>query len=436
MYKEGTFHLFKRFNFSYILYFLILTLGIIGARGGIRLIMVLGAVSPVAVAFLVVKVSQRFLREKEESMRLFIGLLGIAIILASVFTLWTYYKSDKYTAENFAPGPYQWQWQKSMSWVRDDTSKDAVFAHWWDYGYWIQSIGERATILDGGNAIVYWNHLLGRHVLTGGDEIKALEFLYTHKGTHLLIDSTDIGKYTAYSSIGSDENYDRISWIPTFLMNEKNTQETKNEIVYIYQGGTAIDDDIIWNENEKEILLPKRKAGLGAIILKKTAETTGENETEKVLQPEGIFVYNGNQYRIPLRFAYFNNKLYDFKSGIDAGIFLFPRLDQLPDGRVSANEIGSLLYLSERTVHSGLARLYLFNQSSDYFKLANVQDSFVIENLKNQGMDLGHFVYYQGFQGPIKIWEITYPENIELNQSYLEINFPSSELYTIKEGEY
>jgi len=111
-------------------------------------------------------------------------------------------------------------------------------------------------------------------------------------------------------------------------------------------------------------------------------------------------------------------------------------LDQLPDGRVSANEIGSLLYLSERTVHSGLARLYLFNQSSDYFKLANVQDSFVIENLKNQGMDLGHFVYYQGFQGPIKIWEITYPENIELNQSYLEINFPSSELYTIKEGEY
>jgi asparagine N-glycosylation enzyme membrane subunit Stt3 len=267
-YKEGDFHLFKEFNFSYILYFIILTLGIIGARGGIRLIMVLGAISPVTVAFLFFKISRNYFREKDDVKKFFIGVIAIIIIIASIFTLWTYYQQDKYTAENMAPGSYQWQWQEAMGWVRENTPENAVFAHWWDYGYWLQSIGNRATILDGGNAIGYWNHLMGRYVLTGTDERDTLEFLYAHNGTHLLIDSTEIGKYTAFSSIGSDENYDRLSWIPSFSMDEKQTQETSSETIYVYQGGTLTDEDIIWEEGEKEILFPKDEAVVGAIMLK------------------------------------------------------------------------------------------------------------------------------------------------------------------------
>ena len=427
-YKEGNLVIFKEFNFAYILYFIILTLGIIGARGGIRLIMVLGAVSPIVVSFLIIRTSQKYFKEKDEAMKLFIGVIVLIVIIASVFTLWTYYKQDKSSAENFAPGIYQWQWQKAMSWVRDNTSSDAVFAHWWDYGYWVQSIGERATILDGGNAIVYWNHLMGRHVLTGSDEIKALEFLYTHNGTHLLIDSTEIGKYTAYSSIGADENYDRLSWISTFLMDKGQTQETNNQTIYIYPGGTVVDDDIIWEENGKKIFLPKKNAGIGAIVLKKTEE--------EILQPEAIFVYNGQQHKIPLRFAYFDGELHDFGSGLDAGIFLFPMLEAQPNGGMAINKLGAAMYLSERTVHSQLVNLYLFNEGSDYFNLAHVEDSFIIENLKQQGLDVGEFVYYQGFQGPIKIWEISYPSDINFIPEYLETNYPDEELSIAKPGEY
>ena len=444
-YNDGGFSTFDEFNFNYILYFIILTLGIIGARGGIRLIMVLGAVSPIAVSFLIVKTSQKFLKEKDETMKVLIGIIVIIILLASVFTLignpflmfkkvnfwgWGgYFQQDKITAENFAPGIYQWQWQKAMEWVRTNTSENAVFAHWWDYGYWLQSIGERATILDGGNAIGYWNHLIGRYVLTGTDEIQALEFLYAHNGTHLLIDSTEIGKYTAYSSIGSDENYDRFSWIGIFLMNDGQTQETKNETIYVYAGGVNLDEDIVWEKDGKEIFLPKKIAGIGAIILRK-------NQNEEILQPEGIFVYNGNQYRIPLRFAYFDKELRDYGSGLDAGIFLFPRLDVNPDGKANINNLGAAMYLSKRTVHSQLARLYLFDQKSDYFKLVHVEDNFLIDNIKKQGADAGEFLYYQGFQGPIKIWEITYPSDIKSNPDYLETAFPDERVRIAKSGEY
>jgi dolichyl-diphosphooligosaccharide--protein glycosyltransferase len=35
-----------------------------------------------------------------------------------------------------------------MEWIKNNTPKDAVIASWWDYGYWISTLGERATIAD------------------------------------------------------------------------------------------------------------------------------------------------------------------------------------------------------------------------------------------------------------------------------------------------
>ena len=428
VYRDQRFSVFEDFNFAYILYFLILTLGIIGARGGIRLIMVLGAISPVAVAFLAVSLTQKYINRKDESIKLFIGIIALVVIIASVFTIWNYYNYDKSVAGNYAPDSYTQQWQKAMARVRENTSANAVFAHWWDYGYWLQSIGERATILDGGNAVGYWNHLLGRYVLTGDDERKSLEFLYSHNGTHLLIDSTDIGKYTAFSSIGSDENYDRFSWISTFLMNEKNTQETNNKTAYVYVGGSAVDEDITWKEDNKTIFLPKKAASVGAVVIE-------QNKNKETLQPKAIFVYNGNQYMIPLRYAYFDSKLNDFGSGLDAGVFIFPAVAQ-NSGGLSINRIGAVLYLSKRTVHSQLAELYLFDKKTEHFKLVHTESNSVVNVLKDQGAGIGEFVYYQGFQGPIKIWEIKYPSDIKMNEDYLETEFPDSKLYSVKPGEY
>jgi len=442
-YQEGNSSIFGEFHFSYILYFIILTLGIIGARGGVRLIMVLGAVSPVAVAFLIVKTYKKYREEKEETLKLLLAIITGIILIASVLILignpllifkgtdfWSwggYYQQNKITAENFGPGAYQWQWQNAMAWVRENTTQDAVFAHWWDYGYWLQSIGERATILDGGNSIGYWNHLMGRNVLTGANEKDSLEFLYTHNGTHLLIDSTEIGKYTAYSSIGSDENYDRFSWISTFLISEQQTQETSNETIYVYQGGAAVDEDIIWEQDGKEIFLPRRGAGIGAVILR-------VNLMGEVQQPSGIFVYNGNQYNIPLRYIYYEGKLYDFNSGLEAGVFIFPKLTSASGG-LNMNKMGAMLYLGERTIYSQLTKLYLFEQKSDYFNLVHTESSIIVENLKEQGVDIGEFVYYQGFQGPIKIWEVKYPEDIKSNPEYLKTVSPKG-VTAVKEGEY
>ncbi len=431
--KTGEFLIFKDFNFAYLLYFVMLTMAIITARGAVDLILVLGAVSPVAVAFLIVKSCQRYFKEKEDMMKLLIGLFVIILLIAAIFTFWSYYSSDKNMAENYAPSVYTMQWQKAMAWVRTNTPTDAVFAHWWDYGYWVQTIGERATILDGGNAIGYWDYLMGRDVLTTPNESDALDFLYAHNGTDLLIDSTDIGKYSAFSSIGSDANYDRYSWIPTILKDDTQTIEKSNETDYVYPVGTILDNDIILDQNGQEVLLPQMKAAVAAI---ETRESTNGQQ----LQPIIFYVYNNQQYQMPLRYVDINNTLDDFGSGIDAGIFIFPSVNINSNGQITNIDMGgAAFYLSGRTIHSELVRLYLFNQPSNYFTLAHSEGSLINEQLNAQGLNLGDFVYYTndaGFQGPIKIWTISYPPGMKVNQTYLSINYPDLSVTIAKPDEY
>jgi dolichyl-diphosphooligosaccharide--protein glycosyltransferase len=39
-------------------------------------------------------------------------------------------------------------WSQAMQWISANTEEDAVIAAWWDYGYWITTLGERSTIAD------------------------------------------------------------------------------------------------------------------------------------------------------------------------------------------------------------------------------------------------------------------------------------------------
>src|SRR3989344_1248113 len=219
---------FETVELEYILLFALFVITIASARGAVRLIMVLVPIAPIFVAYLITESGFKIFKTKE-SVKIFWICLFALLIIISGQTAYNYYKAIKSEAYNYVPYYYTLQWQEAMSWVRDNTPLTSVFAHWWDYGYWVQSIGNRATVTDGGNAITWWNYLTGRFVLTGDNQNDALELLWNHNATHLLIDSSDIGKYGAFSQIGSDINYDRLSAGPVTLFSDaKQAQETKN----------------------------------------------------------------------------------------------------------------------------------------------------------------------------------------------------------------
>jgi asparagine N-glycosylation enzyme membrane subunit Stt3 len=303
-----------------------------------------------------------------------------------------------------------------MSWVRDNTPQDAVFTHWWDYGYWLQSIGNRATVVDGGNSIGYWNHLMGRHGLTSPNDTDTLEFFKTHNVNYFLIDSSDIGKYPAFSSIGSDLNYDRYSWLNTMILDKKQTMEMKNSTMFAYSGGTPLDGDIVYDDNGTKIFLPGGKAGVAGVLVERN------KAFEIISQPIGVFIYQNRQYRIPLRYIY-DGKLIDFKSGLNAGLFLMDKIDTNSDGGGTIERRGAAIYLSSKTVQSTLARYYLYKEAGPYIKLVHTEDDFAVAYFKSINATSEDILYYGGIRGPIRIWEISYPANIKANPQYLNTSY-------------
>ncbi|MEK6859931.1 MAG: hypothetical protein AABX54_03885, partial [Nanoarchaeota archaeon] len=201
-------------------------------------------------------------------------------------------------------------------------------------------------------------------------------------------------------------------------LDEKQTQETNNQTLMVYPGGTASDEDLTINENGKEIYLPGQRTGIGGIIMPVENKVNGT----AFAQPYAVMVYNNKQYKVNLRYLSVKGKFIDFKTGIEACAFVFPSINPQGQG-VSQNPIGAAIYLSPRLLRGFLAQKYILNDPFNKFpnfKVVHSEPSIIIDSLNAQGMNLPEFVYYQGVQGPIKIWSIKYTGNEKIKQEYLD----------------
>jgi len=407
---KDTFKKLKDIKEEYIFVLLWFIILIVAARSAIRLLFLFAPITAVMVGYATIKLVDYTKKYVKQDILKIIAYILIIFVVGTL--LLGHYKSVDVQAQYTGPS-FNSQWQQAMSWVQENTAENAVFAHWWDYGYWVQTGGNRATLSDGGNAVGGINHFIGRHVLTGHSEREALEYLKAKNATHLLIISDEIGKYPAFSSIGADKDYDRYSWIPTFGMDPNQIMETRNATIYLFTGGTAVDHDIIYND----MLFPANVAGIGGFFIKvNNIEVDGPNNTKQVVQqfdiPEMALFYNGQQIRVPVNCIYFNNQkiIFDEPNAIKACLRIIP--DIQPSGQV--NPMASLLYLSPEVSQTNLARLFLMNEESEYFKLVYTDE--------DKGMPLAS---YSGRQiGPLKIWEITYPDDLEIPQEYYGFVIP------------
>ncbi len=393
-----------KLNKGYIFVFSWFFFMAMAARGALRLIFIFIPIAVVLTAYLIIEVLNYVKRFNKY--KLFIQVATIAVILIFIFIPLA--QGTLYQAERTGPS-YNQQWQIAMDWVRNNTPEDAVFAHWWDYGYWVQTGGNRATITDGGNFIYAWNHFMGRHVLTGHSEEEALQFLKSHEADYLLMISDEIGKYGAYSSIGADENYDRYSWINTFNLNQNNIQETRNQTILPYVGGVALDDDFVYND----ILFPKQQAGIGSFFI----PIRQNNNTIEFDQPIAVLVFNGQQYQVPVKCIFFQGQKHEFpKKGLDGCLRIIPIIN----GN-QVNPLGSLLYLSPEVSQTLFTKLFLFNEDSENFEL-------VYNDANNMPLSIYSGV---GLIGPLRIWKINYPNNIEKNETYIGKELPDPDVLKV-----
>ena len=398
LYKnKDSFERLKEVNESWIFILIWFIIMVVAARSAIRLLYIFAPITAIIFAYLVYRM---FTWSSKINGKMYkaAAMLIIIVIVCSLF-LGLY--NVTLTQAKYSGTVYNQQWQVAMQWVRENTPENSVFAHWWDYGYLVQTGANRATLSDGGNARGAINHFIGRHVLTAQNSTEALELLKANEATHLLMISDEIGKYPAFSSIGSDAYYDRYSWISTFVLDTSNVRETRNGISYVYQGGAVLDEDLVYNGN----VYPRKAAGFGAFIVEtQSVEDNGTQIGINFMQPKGILVYNGQQVEVPINCIFFNNQALTFNNpdGIDACLRIIPVIngDQ-------SNQIGAMLYLSPRVKRTLFTRLYLFNEEDENFRVAYSDENSIPLAIYN-----GRLI------GPLKIWEVSYPDSLNIPEEY------------------
>jgi len=61
-------------------------------------------------------------------------------------------------------------WPKAMEWLKNNTPQDSIVAAWWDYGYWITTLGERISLADNATLSTLQIQEIARMFLSSPDE--------------------------------------------------------------------------------------------------------------------------------------------------------------------------------------------------------------------------------------------------------------------------
>src|SRR3989344_2255697 len=355
-YKDKeTFKKILKLNKTYLFVLVWFFIMLVASRSAIRLYFIFSIIIVVFAAYSGIKLFDYSLKFKKDYQKigtwillflLFVSPFSISTLAWGIFDkgIIINHSQNALNQAKFSGLGYNQQWQLAGKWVRENTPKESVFAHWWDYGYWIQTNFERATVTDGGNAKSSLNHFMGRNVLTGQSETEALEFLKAHNTTHLLIVSDEIGKYPAFSSIGADENWDRYSWLQTFNLDPSKRQETRDYNINVYLGVSPIDWDFTYNGE----LFPKGKSFIVGFFIP-TKQVNGSNSIQN---PMAVVINNGQQKQIPIECIFANGQEINFNQiGLKGCLMLIPSING-----ENIDPFGSSIYISEKVRKTNFAQ--------------------------------------------------------------------------------
>ncbi|MCC7571869.1 MAG: hypothetical protein KO464_00575 [Candidatus Methanofastidiosum sp.] len=176
--------------------------------------------------------------------------LSITVIALLVFSGLSLYNplDDRYGGSipyRTAQSPHlEDRWLSALIWLSENTPQEEVVCNWWDYGYWIQTVGRRRTISDGmrsgmGPWISGFGEFLGATDSTGIQKIVAMEQeAYRTTGNnfrmnYVLVDQSLLVKTSVLNSVIGRDTF------RTAYFYFRGTTTLNNATTYVYESGTT-----------------------------------------------------------------------------------------------------------------------------------------------------------------------------------------------------
>ncbi len=258
---------------------------------------------------------------------------------------------------------------EAYRWMKKELSRDAIVAANFDHGTLMNTLGGVKTIIDQDHYLQHWIHLYNRHVFGARSEREALEFLKTHKATHLLLSEEDVMHGAgAFSRIGSDETDDR------------ELKRTRMKLL-------RTEDGVPWRLFE-----PKETPFV-------YIETPPDTETEFLTAR----LKSGSTVQLP--YIAFSETQHERSSSLS---------------KTTENKYGGvLLFFHEHHGHLNLIR-------GTYLPPATWNNLTVKLFMREEHTDAFVQIYPtdEATKAQVKIWEIHYPSDIQIHDKYLETGYP------------
>lgn len=262
VYPLGIYFSFKRLKNEDIF---LITLGLTAtyfAGSMIRLILILSPAVCLLSAYAIDQILSPFvnvLKEVREGMPLarrkrarISGIVGAEytivtlIFVASLLIIATWYgvliSSQQMVAAEMLPNGEP-DWQEALMWMKYNLPENAVIASWWDYGYWINTVANKTTIVD--NATLNSTQIAWIGAAFALNETEAIKIYKRYNVTHVLV----FFGY-CYQGLGGDE----FKWPWMVRIAEDHFPELVNESLY---GDIANPTETFFNSTIYKLLFYK-----------------------------------------------------------------------------------------------------------------------------------------------------------------------------------
>jgi len=187
----------EKINSSYLLILTWFMIATIAANGAVRLFFML--------AFPAMIMASYFLKwgtEKISKINVnykFVPYLVGAVLIVLMFAVASISNANMY--------PGLETYYDALNWVKDNTPANSVLTHWWDYGYIVQTVAQRATVVDPGNFFVERDYDTGGYLFNAHNNSEALAYLNKYgKPNYWFVISEDVPKFYQISRLGSLSN--------------------------------------------------------------------------------------------------------------------------------------------------------------------------------------------------------------------------------------
>ena len=141
---------------------------------------------------------------------------GITVTLLAVLLFWppagAHAKHAIYIVKHgMKPLPGNSNLLKTYSWLKENLRDSACVAAEWSYGSQLNVLGNVRTVIDQDHYIQHWIYLFYQYVYTTPFDHEAIEFLKSHKASHLMLTRDILFQLPdVYAIIRSDEKNDQL----------------------------------------------------------------------------------------------------------------------------------------------------------------------------------------------------------------------------------